>query len=100
MPLAPTNVIGGAGLAARSVTGFPAGTHMESWGQSAAPWLGALQTAAGVGLTTASAASSAMGPWGIVAGTGLGAVCGTVMDGVDAYNTQNTVAELRQIRQT
>lgn len=100
MPLSPTvtPIISGAGLGARGVTGFPTGTRMESWTTSPAPWLSSIQTAAAVALPTASAATSALGPWGIVAGTGLGMVCGTIMDGVDAYDTQNTVAQLKEYR--
>ena len=98
LPADITRIESGAGLGARGVTGLPTGIHMESWSQGPAPWLSSIQTAAAVALPTASAATSAMGPWGIVAGTGLGMIAGTILDGVDAHDTQKTVALLKEGR--
>jgi len=93
-------IVGSSATAGRGATGVPTGIHMEDWQKdprkNPTPWLNCIQTAAAVALPTANAVSSAMGPWGTVAGAGLGMVCGTIVDMADTWNTQKTVAELKK----
>lgn len=76
----------------------PSGIHMEDWAKGPAPWLNAIKYGAGIGTSAATTATATAGTWGVIAGTGLNMVVGTIMDGVDAYDSQKTIAELKRIR--
>ncbi len=78
-------------------TNFSDGIHMEDWGKGATPYLNSIKTAASMTSTIVGTASSAAGPYGAAASAGLNMVLGSISDGIDAYDSQKTVAALREL---
>lgn len=75
---------------------FGSGIHMEDW-KGPAPYLASIQTAAGVASGIISSVSAAAGPIGAAAGGGLNMVLGAISSGLDAHDTQKTVAGLKAL---
>jgi hypothetical protein len=91
------NASAGAGIAGFATNFSTGGTHLDDWSSKPAPWLNAIQTTASLGGSLAAFSSSA-GPYGAIVGAGVGAICGSITDGIDAYDSQKTVAELKKIQ--
>lgn len=84
----------GGGLAD---TDFTNGIHMEDW-KGPEAYLNSIKTAATMSSSIIGQASAAAGPYAAVAATGLNMVLGSISDGINAYDTQKTVAILKSLK--
>jgi hypothetical protein len=87
----------GSGWAGSGAMGFHDGIHMEDWTSGPAPWLAGIKTAASMTSTIVGTASTAAGPYGAAASAGINMVLGSISDGIDAYDSQKTVAALKAL---
>jgi hypothetical protein len=87
----------GSGWQGSGAMGFHDGIHMEDWTSSPTPYLNSIKTAATMTSPIVGSASTAAGPYGAAVSAGLSMVLGSISDGIDAYDTQKTVAILKKL---
>jgi hypothetical protein len=87
----------GAGWQGSGAMGFHDGIRMEDWKSSPTPYLNSIKTAASMTSAIVGSASTAAGPYGAAVSAGVNMVIGSIADGIDAYDSQKTVAFLRSL---
>jgi hypothetical protein len=87
----------GGGWQGSGLMGFHDGIHMEDWSSSPTPYLNSIKTAASMTSAIVGTASTAAGPYGAAVSAGVNMVIGSISDGIDAYDSQKTVAALKAL---